>query len=313
MRRGIGTLAVGGALALGLAAVAAAQNAVKVDQAPTITGQFRVGQTLQAAGGHWSGPSGTQTRWVWLRCSDNTPNSTVAKARAADLDGCQTLDTVNFRYTLTNDDRDKFMRLGLYAYYGSGQSYQDDYMVSAPGTQVAPTPTPTPVPSPPPAATPSPTPVPVPTPTPTPAPTFDVAQPAATPVPTSGQVLHQTATHRRPIKPFPVVHMQGRLTAAGARVTVFSVRAPKAAKITVSCSGGCPARHWARSDRKSRLTRLARFERTLRSGTKITVTVTRHGYIGKRTVFWIRRGKAPLRLDGCVKDNGRQTRCPEGV
>src|SRR4051794_40415526 len=296
-------------------ATAYAQSAVRVDQAPTMTGQFRVGQILQAGGGHWSGPNGTQTRWYWLRCNDNTPNSTVAKSRVSDLDGCQTLDTASYRYTLTNDDRDKYMRLVLYASAGSDRSFQEDYLATAPSRKVAaaiPTPSPTPAPTPTPVPTPVPQPTVAPTPTPTPAPTFDVVPPAPTPVPTNGQVLHNTAT-RRVMKPFPVVRMKGRLTGTGARVTLFAVRAPKAAKIVVTCSGHCPSRHWTKSHRTSGLTRLARFERVLRSGTKIVVKVTRHGYIGKRTVFWIRRGKAPLRLDGCVTSNGGQTRCPEGV
>ena len=40
------------------------------------------------------------------------------------------------------------------------------------------------------------------------------------------------------------------------------------------------------------------------------MTVTRHGYIGKRTTFVIRRGQAPLRVDNCLNPRGRVTRCP---
>jgi hypothetical protein len=150
-------------------------------------------------------------------------------------------------------------------------------------------------------------------PQPAPPPTFDTAAPAATPVPTGGQVLHESASSRRAIRPFPVVRMRGRLTARGARVTVLSVRAPRPAKVTVSCKGDCPAKRWSRADRKSRLTRVRAFERPIRSGTRITVTVTRHGYIGKRTTFIIRRGQAPLRVDRCLNTRGRVTRCPAGT
>ena len=76
-----------------------------------------------------------------------------------------------------------------------------------------------------------------PTPTPTPAPTFDTAAAAPTPVPTSGQVLQETARSRRVIRPFPVVRMRGVLTSTGAKVSVLSVRAPRAAKITLRCKG----------------------------------------------------------------------------
>ena len=108
--------------------------------------------------------------------------------------------------------------------------------------------------------------------------------------------------------------MKGRLTSSGASVQVFSVRAPRAAKISVRCTGrSCPASRWSRSARKSRLTRMTRFERGLRAGVKITVSVTRRGYVGKRTTFVIRRGVAPLRSDRCLSSKGRVTRCPSGV
>jgi hypothetical protein len=297
---------------LAVAGTAMAQtqsSTVVVDRAPTLSGTLRVGQTLNAGGGHWRGPSGTQTTWAWLRCNDNTPNSTVSQSQESQLDGCSVVRSGSASYTLTNDDLNKFMRLVLYAYAGSGRSYQDDYMSTAPSTQVvaaasnAPAPTPTPV-----APTPSATPVA--TVAPTPVPTFD-PQPTASPVPTSGQVLH--ATTRRVIRPFPVVRMKGRLTSSGANVTRFTVRAPKAAHIKVTCSGPCPTRRWSKGARKSRLTRLAPFERVLRSGARIAVTVTRHGYIGKQTVFRIRRGQAPLRSDRCVNSSGRRTTCPAGV
>ena len=164
---------------------------------------------------------------------------------------------------------------------------------------------PTPVPTP---CRPS---APTPTPTPTPVPTFDTV--AATPVTTRGEILQETSRARRVIRPFPVVRMKGRLTARGADVQVLSVRASRAAKISVRCRASCPAGRWSRSDRKSRLTRMERYERGLRAGVKITVSVTRRGYVGKRTTFVIRRGAPPLRSDRCLSSKGRVTRCPSGV
>jgi hypothetical protein len=162
------------------------------------------------------------------------------------------------------------------------------------------------------APTPVPTPTPTPAPTATPDPAFDTA--VGTPVPTSGAVLRETARSRRVIRPFPVVRMKGRLTSRGANVQVLSVRAPRAAKISVRCTGrSCPASRWSRSSRKSRLTRMARFERSLRAGVRITVSVTRRGYVGKRTTFVIRRGAAPSRSDRCLSSKGSITRCPSGV
>ena len=126
-------------------------------------------------------------------------------------------------------------------------------------------------------------------------------------------MLHESASKRRAIRPFPVVRMRGRLTATGARVSLLSVRAPRAAKVTVRCKGRCPTARWAPASAQAQLTRARAFERSLRSGTRITVTVTRHGYIGKRTTFVIRRGRAPSRIDNCLNTRGRVTRCPAGV
>jgi hypothetical protein len=294
---------------LTVAVTAAAQaqgRRVVVDRAPTMSGTARVGQSLSASGGHWSGPNGTRATWAWLRCSGNSPNSTISKSQSSQLNGCDVVRTDSSSYSLTNDDANRYIRLVLYAWYGSGRDAQYDFMATAPSARVATAP---PVHPPPPAVTPVPTPVPAPTVAPTPVPTFD--PPAASPVPTNGQILHNT--QRRVIRPFPTVRMKGYLTSRGARVTRLTVHAPRHVRIKVRCSGHCPTRHWSKTPRKHRVTRLARFQHTLRAGTRISVTITRHGYIGKQTVFRIRRGKAPQRADRCVSSSGRRTSCPAGV
>ncbi len=295
------TSVVGVVLALALAAPAQAQT-VRVTQAPTMSGLPRVGQTLEASGGR--ADNATSTVYIWLRCDDNTPNTTVAEEQVQALEGCRSLNSSGDprRFTLTNTDLGKYMRIGLYARRGD----QDHWMVSAPSARVE-------NPPPPPAPTPVPTPVPTATPVPAPAPTFDSAAAAPTLAPTLGQVLHESGAKRRAIRPFPVVRMRGRLTSTGARVSLLSVRAPRAAKVSVRCKGGCPMKRWAPASRKRLLTRARAFERSLRSGTTITVTVTRHGYIGKRTTFVIRRGRTPSRTDKCLNTRGRVTRCPAGV
>ena len=145
---------------------------------------------------------------------------------------------------------------------------------------------------------------PTPTPTPTPAPTFDTPPRRRRRCRRSGQVLHETARTRRAIRPFPVVRMRGRLTATGARVTLLSVRAPRAAKITVRCKGRCPTAAGRAAKRKSRLTRMGRFERSLRSGTRITVSVTRRRL--RRQADHVRdpARRAPLRTDRCLSSQG---------
>ena len=135
-------------------------------------------------------------------------------------------------------------------------------------------------------------------------------------MPTSGEVLQETSRTRRVIRPFPVVRMRGHADGQRGQDHLFSVRAPRKAKITVRCKGrSCPASRWSRAWnlRKSTLTRMGRFERSLRAGVKITVQVTRRGYVGKRTTFVIRRGAAPTRSDRCLSAKGRLTKCPAGV
>jgi hypothetical protein len=217
---------------------------------------------------------------------------------------------------VTNGDRNEYLFLVRYVRWrdtkGTSRSNDDEWVyrsrVSRPAGPVMTAPPPTPAP------TPAPTPEPTPAPAPAPAPTFDTAAAAPTPVPTQGQVLQDTAQSRRPIRPFPVVRMRGRLTLSGARVTLLTVRAPRSATVTIRCSGrDCPRGSWTANARKKQLTRARVFERSLRAGTKIAVTVTRPGYIGKRTVFVVRRGRAPQRADRCLSSRGRVTRCPAGT
>ncbi len=98
--------------------------------------------------------------------------------------------------------------------------------------------------------------------------------------------------------PFPVVRIKGELTAAGARVTLLSVQAPRDVRIDVDCIGkDCPAKHFRSPAGKHRL---SKFERSWRAGTRLSVRVTKPGYIGKFTEFVIRRQAEPKRSDRCL-------------
>jgi hypothetical protein len=110
------------------------------------------------------------------------------------------------------------------------------------------------------------------------------------------------------LDPFPTVRIRGRLTPDGARVTRLAVRAPRGVRIVVSCHGrSCPARRLA----LAAAIRLRRFERELRAGTRLEITVTKPGYIGKWTTIVIRRGAAPRRRDRCVYPGARdRVECP---
>jgi hypothetical protein len=284
---------------------AGAQSSPVVYEAGTINGSpIRVGTRLTATGGRWSGPQGTQARWEWFSCPPNARSWYQCSQRLL----------YQSAYTIQSSDVGRYIVLNLYAWQGQprnpgsrdrAERFTITSSTVAPAT--APTATPTPRPTVVPTATPTPTPV------PTPPPIFEVSP---TTVPTSGEVLQETARHRRVIRPFPVVRMRGVLTDKGAKITLFSVRAPRKATIVVRCKGkSCPAKRWSRAWnlRKKTLTRMGRFERSLRAGVKLTVLVTRSGYVGKRTTFVIRKGAAPARSDRCLSAKGRVTKCPAGT
>jgi large repetitive protein len=103
----------------------------------------------------------------------------------------------------------------------------------------------------------------------------------------------------------------GGPTKNGALIRALTVRAPKGATVTAICKGRhCPAKKKVVRS-KGRLLHLRAFERRLRAGTKISVSVTLDGFIGKQTVFTIRRGKAPKRVDLCLQPGAkRPSACP---
>jgi hypothetical protein len=91
----------------------------------------------------------------------------------------------------------------------------------------------------------------------------------------------------------------------------MTVKAPRGVKISATCSGRkCPTRKYTRTAGK--LTHLAAFEHVLRSGTRITIRISKPGgYITKVTVLEIRRGSAPMRRDGCLWPARKKLqRCP---
>ncbi|WP_231379235.1 hypothetical protein [Candidatus Solirubrobacter pratensis] len=304
----VGGLLAAGAV-LGASAVVEGADGLRVTREPSVEGNLKVGQTVTAGGYGWDGPPGTSIGFQWLRCPD-----------AADVYSCSLVGGATGQsYRLVQDDVSRRMRVALIVRRNKDFAYgisDASAPVAAAGAGPTPAPTPRWTPTPRPTATPRPTVTPAPTvapvATPAPAPAFDVA-PAPTPVPTSGQVLHQTATSKKAkmLKPFPTVRVRGRLTASGANVTLLTVSAPKGVRITATCAGsGCPARKLARS---AKVTHLSTFERVMRSGTRLTIKIARPGYIAKVTVLRFRRGAAPTRSDGCLYPGHRKTqRCPAG-
>jgi hypothetical protein len=111
------------------------------------------------------------------------------------------------------------------------------------------------------------------------------------------------------LEPFPLIRIKGVLTARGARLTLLTVRAPRGARIRVTCTGHrCPRRRLART---AAVSRLRPFERSLRGGTRLGFTVTKPGFVGKWTSVVIRVGLPPQRRDGCLDSNTKKhVSCP---
>jgi hypothetical protein len=244
-----------------------------------ITGEPRVGVPLTAAGATWAGPAPLRPAYTWLRCADEGWWSCewIEGAEAA-------------TYTPVEDDLGRRIRVWLTVWGPEGRA--DD--VSSATAAVAPAPPP---PSPPPV-------------TPPPVTTPPVALPAPdTSAPGAGAVLPETAERAPLLSPFPQVRVRGRVTRAGALVTLLTVDAPSGVHIAIACHGrGCPARRWALA---TAIVRLRRFEHRLPAGTRLEIAVTRPGWIGKHTTLWIRRGRPPARRDSCLLPGAtRPTPCP---
>jgi hypothetical protein len=107
------------------------------------------------------------------------------------------------------------------------------------------------------------------------------------------------------------VRIHGRLTAEGARVTLLTVRAPRGARIAVTCAGDhCPRRRLAIV---AVVVHLRPYERVVRAGTRLEIRVTRPSFIGKYTHLLIREGQSPLRRDRCLMPGStRPVACPSG-
>jgi hypothetical protein len=269
--------ALAGVLVAGLPPSGAhATSAPVITSGPAITGAAVVGSALTATA-EWPADPATTAKWTWMRClPKGVPCVEIAGARqpAYTVAAADLGATLRVRLTLTGHD-------------GSASKRSEPTAV----VKAAPIPIPEPT------ATATPTP----TATATPAPA--VAPPAETPPATA-------ATPSRPplLDPFPVVRIKGRFTPTGVRVTRLVVRAPRGVRIAATCRGrDCPVRRFRPA---AGVSRLRPFERSLRAGTRLQVTVTKPGYVGKVTIIVIRRHRAPWRSDRCLEpDATRAVRC----
>jgi len=275
----------------GIALAADAPVATK----PVISGTPQVGATLTASA-TWTGSPAPEVEWTWRRCVSEGSCKTIKGATGA-------------TYVPTADDVGQLLQAHLTLTNSAGtddkKSKPTAPVVAAPPVDPSPTPAPSPTPTP----TPSPTPTPAPGPPPSgddPRPKFELDPAPATAVLAPGP----TKSHGMPLlNPFPVVRIKGVLTAHGARLTLLTVRAPRGARIGVTCAGrSCPRKRLART---AAVSRLRPFERSLRGGTRLGFTVTQAGFVGKWTSIVIRVGLPPTRRDGCLSpDTNEHVQCP---
>jgi hypothetical protein len=263
---------------------AARGDSVQITRAPAIAGQAVSGELLTAQGATWRGTGTPVASYRWVRCADD-----------ASWQDCSLIDGASgTQYRLTDADVGQHVLVWLHV--SSGRASDDD--VSSPTTNVAAKPAPAPAPTPAPAPSPSPQPTPAPISTDLVPP--DTTTPAA---PTAG-VLGQQAL--RWLSPFPIVRIRGWLTPTGARVSMLTVRAPRGSRISVRCSGrSCPRKRFART---SAVVHVTPYERVLRGSMRLEISVTRAGFVGKRTVITLRRGKAPARRDLCLYPGVRKAK-----
>jgi large repetitive protein len=131
---------------------------------------------------------------------------------------------------------------------------------------------------------------------------------------TTGQVT----VNNRPIPPLqvlPGVEIDARFLVFPRRTKIRSlrVRAPAGSKINVRCVGeGCP-KPVATTSKGSKRLRFKKLERRFRPKTKLIVKVTKSGFIGKQTVWTMRRRKPPLKRNSCLFPGVRKaSACPSG-
>jgi hypothetical protein len=316
-------------LAFGLAAPARAAAAVDVTSAGSISGPAVVGSKLTVSNGSWTGPTGTALGRQWLRCDTSTTTNCAWIANAT---------TTQYTLTTADTGKWIRLTLYAYYGndWDYAISNATAAIAAAPTPTPTPTRTPTPTPTPTRTATPTPTrtptptatpvktttpaisPTPVATATPTATPPSDftsadappaggqpsgdpIAQPVAQPSPATTQNAQRTAAKKKAkpkmIQPYPTVRISGRLTKSGADVVLLTVRAPRGVRITLTCEGAsCPLREVAQA---TSLFHIQQFERELRAGTRLTITVTKPNSITKVTSITIRKGKGPARSDKC--------------
>jgi PKD repeat protein len=108
------------------------------------------------------------------------------------------------------------------------------------------------------------------------------------------------------------VSIAGRVFEGATRITRLLVSAPSGAVVTARCTGPrCPVKHERHRAHARRRVRLHTLERMLDAGTRVVVTVTKRGLVGKQIQFTIRRTQPPVRRELCLVPGAkRAAQCP---
>jgi PKD repeat protein len=119
-----------------------------------------------------------------------------------------------------------------------------------------------------------------------------------------------------PVTSLPQIDARVRVTSqrgrSSTRILTLGVRAPRGAMVKVKCIGkGCPKRTASSTRSKGKALRMRWLEHRLRAGTRITISVTRSGYIGSYTSLLVKRSKGVSRDDLCLLPSRKKPgRCP---
>jgi hypothetical protein len=282
------------AVFIGLVAPASAGADAKptFTEGPAVAGIPRESEVLTATAA-WTGDPAPTVSWRWQRCEKSNSTKCTAIAGAASP-----------TYRVVAADVGSRLRVRIRLENSAGQTAAR----SEPTSPVEPAPAPEPEPTPEPTPEPQPEPEPEPEQNETPP---SASPPVAFDAPANPVIGPPVAGEAQPplLRPFPRVRIRGWLTRSGARVTLLAVRAPRGARIATRCRGrSCPVRRLART---ATSTRLRAFQRRLRAGTRLDITVTKSGYIGKWTTIVIRKDRPPRRADRCVYPGARRPApCP---
>ena len=102
------------------------------------------------------------------------------------------------------------------------------------------------------------------------------------------------------LSPSPVVTISGSILSTGMRVRHLTIRAPRGSLVAVVCRGkGCGAERRRKRIKRTTVS-FKTYQRFLRAGAKLEISVRKPKTIGDFTRYTIRAGKFPVRTDRCI-------------